>query len=221
MHNELGHAGGAGGEVAHQHIVIANLGHGEIGRGVFDAGIVIQPAFLFAAHLEDMLQAGALRHGILHLLLAPGIIGGDDGLDIRRIDAVDDIFGSQLHACGDDDHAHSVAGNGGDPVLPIALEQGHDAVALLQAQRRQVVGRLLGKLGNLLKSEFPALAAVVEPDKGALGFVGLCPRIHNIPCKIEFFRHIQLVIFLEVRIRIERRAGKQLGQQHSLSLLKL
>ena len=58
----------------------------------------------------------------------------EDGADACEVDAVDDVLGGQLHRGGDDDHAHAVARDRRDPILPVALEQGQDAVAFFQAE---------------------------------------------------------------------------------------
>ena len=207
MHHHLGHARGAGGEVDDQDVAVAQLRRDEALVRLLNALAVVQPALPLAAAQGQIAQVGALGLGLLDLFQRPGLVRRDDHADVGRVYAVGDVLGGQLDAGGDEHHAQPMQRQGGDPILPVALEDEQHPVALLQPKALQIAGRLLAQAGHLLEAELPPVAVVVQIDQGALVGLGLGPGVHHVPGEAEVARHVQLVVFLKILVGIKARLG--------------
>lgn len=65
--------------------------------------------------------------------------GADDSLDARRVEAVLEVMLDQQIRCRDDDRAEFVERENREPEVVMPLENDHDAVALADSERLEVV----------------------------------------------------------------------------------
>ena len=115
----------------------------------------------------DYLLRDVLR-GVLgvHCRLAVG--RADDSADARSLVAVVEVVFDKHVRGGDGDGAELVERHRSDPELPVALQHEHHGVALLDAERLEVVCRAIGEERDVAVGEARLVLQVVEVDQGDL-----------------------------------------------------
>ena len=99
--------------------------------------------------------------------------GGEDGLHACGLDAVDHVVLLEHERGGDDHRADLVERERAHPERVVAAQDDQDLVALADALRQEVVGRLVGEAREIGEGEVVLLALGVAPEHGeALGLRG-------------------------------------------------
>ena len=155
----LGIAGRARGE-EHEHWIVAAGGigsSGELIRAGSDSAVEVMPALTRSIVLdrhEDLgLKSGALDGCEIDLMRDVSVSGCDDCLDSGGIEAVLEVMVDELICSGDDYCAELVESDDREPELIVAFQNNHDAVALFDAERFQIVGGHRGISGHIAKCE--------------------------------------------------------------------
>ena len=209
--HQLGHAGGAAGEI-HQHHVVPAGGlvvrrAGKHVRMAVHAGVQVQPALAGAAHDNPVLQRGNLGEGGVHLRNHEVVVHADHGLDAGGVAAVHDVLLRQLQRGGNQYHAQLVQRRGAYPVLPAAAHDHHRHVALAQPKVAQEVGDAVGHAADVGKREHALLVFLVDPHQRPLFRLGLGPGVHDVVAEVEILGHVdgKLIPELLVAFKIDLR----------------
>ena len=217
MLHQLGHAGGAAGEVDQHDVVPAGRGlAGGAGEGVREAVhllVQVQPALPGPAHDDPVAQGGNLRRGGVHLGDDEIVVHADRGLHLRGVSTVNDVLLRQLQRGGDQDHPQLVQRGGADPVFPAAAQDHHHHVALLQPQAGQEVGDLVGQALDVGEAEVPLLVLLVDPKQRALFGLGLGPGVHHVEAEVEILRHVDGELLPEFLVAVKLDLGQEFIEQ--------
>ena len=143
------------------------------------------PALARAAADDAQLDGGAALHRLLRLCRAAAIGGADDGGDARGLEAVLKVLFHQLIRRGDRDRAELVEPHDHGPELPVAAHDQHHAVALLDAQRAEVVRRAGAHLLHLLEGEAALGLFAVEVDHRETVRLLLRDGVHHVKGEVE------------------------------------
>ena len=166
----------------HEHRVLAA---GRVGAASVDAReadvLPVEAAPSLAVAVHDELRervAGALLRdlglGELRLVRHVAVRRADERLHVRRLEAVDEVVVLELAHRRDHDRADLVERERGRPVLPVALQDEEDLVALADPERAEVVRHLVRQVADLAERE-AALGEVVA-DVQERELVGVAPR---------------------------------------------
>ena len=195
----LGHARGAGGEVHHQDVIVAGqlLRRGEILAGRVHQGGQVQPAGAVAQG-DEVLEGAALGQSLLHMMAYLIQVHRHNGLDGRRLAAVDHVLLHQLGRGRDDNTPQLHQCQGAEPVFIPPLEHQHHRVALLQPQGAEHVGHAVAHAAHVPEGEALFLPCHVGPYHGGLvrGQAGVL--VHNVVGEVEPGRDAQGIMLLKV-----------------------
>ena len=140
-------------------------------------------------HEDERLHAGALLyHRVDGVGDVPGR-GGDDGLDIRPVQAIGEVVFLQ-HEGGRYRHRPQfLQGQHREPELVVAAQDDHDEVAAPDAAVRQEVRRLVRPRLHVGEGEDMLLPFRIAPDHG--GALGVVDRdvVHDVVGEVEVVGH--------------------------------
>ncbi len=223
--HQLGHAGGAAGEVHQHHIVPAG---GLIARRALEGlgasvhlRVQVEPALPGRADQYPVLKGRYLRRGQLHLLHHERVVHADHGLHPGGVAAVHDVLLSQLQRGGDQYDAQLVQRRGAHPVLPAAAQYHHHHVALFEPQAPQEVGHAVGQLHDVGEGEGLLLPLLADPQKRPLVGLLLGPGVHHVVAEVEVLRHVDGELLPECLVAVKLDLRQEFIQQviHAVSPL--
>ena len=188
VHDGLGLAGGAGGEVEEHGLCSQGFHPVKVRRSGLDLGVEIHIAGHLAAD-EEFFHAGGIT--FIELLGAVAVVGGDHhGLHVHGLDAVVNVGSHEGMGRGDGHGAQLVERHDDVPVLIVSLEHEHHMVALADAVGAEDVGRLVAEPGHLGKGEEPLPLLLVAPDHANLLRLLLGQGVHHVIAEVEVFRRL-------------------------------
>lgn len=209
--DELGHPGGAGGEIPEHEVV--DVG-GRLPRGTRKDG---------RASRRLGAQVDAVRRDMRpdHRHLLKGFAGGAhlrdvaeqlvvvhraDHLDARLVAAVFDVVRHELEGGRDDHRADAVERQHAHPRLHPLFEHEQDEITLFHAVMGEEMRHAAGILREVLEGVAPLVAVVVHPDeRGLFGVFG--PLVDHIIGKVEILGHVEAVVRLEILVRVKPGTG--------------
>ena len=108
------------------------------------------------------------------------------------------------------EHGHRadpVQGVDEDPELPVAAQHHHHAVALLDAERNEVVRGLAGHVGDLFEREFAVFVRAAEPGERDLVRRLLGQAVEHVVCEVERVGIVELdlvqdAVFVELGVEV-------------------
>ncbi len=211
---DLGVARRAGGK-EHQHGVVAlNRVLGAL-KAAAEARILLveaMPAFAASADENARLQRRAAFLAKLRLCGNVAVRRADDSGDVRGLIAVGKVVRHELIRCRNGHRADFMQREHGKPELVMALEYQHDLVALLDAERKEVVGAAVGGLHHVLKREAAFRSVVVHMQHGELVGRFLRDCVHDVERKIELVR-VREANAGKLSLRILARVDKAIGNE--------
>ena len=132
---------------------------------------------------------------------------GNDGFDVGRLAAVDDVFCRQQMGGGNGGGSDFVERDDGEPELVAALQYEHHHVATANAERCEKRCRLVTLALDVGKRELYLLALLVGPEQG--GLVGACPFVDYVVAEVEILWHVDLEVLHEILVGVELRFAKK------------
>lgn len=219
--HHLGHAGGAGREVAKHGIVPCRTRKGrQLGRHGVHA--LVEAAEPLDGESEETLlyrlAPGERVQDMFHHVLFGG---GDQHLDAGGIAAVDDVFRRQQMSCGDNDRAEFAACDDQHPVLPSAVEHAHDVVALLHARGDEEVDGAVARLADVGECHDFFFSGGVAPYERTLVGRDSCVFVHHVVAEVEAFGHGKSHVFREIVVIGEIGAVEEFVKQIHNDLLSI
>lgn len=112
--------------------------------------------------------------------------GTDDGAHTGRLEAVGKVVRKQLVGRRDGDGAELVQAEDGEPELIVPLQDQHDAVAALDAEGGEVVGRLARAVLHVLEGEAALGHVVRHVQHGELVRAPSGDAVDDVEGKVEF-----------------------------------
>ena len=196
----------AGGEVHERCVVVRVHACGaNKGRGVLDALLeVVEPGRHLRAYADQRLERGGVGQCIRDVAEDLRFTGADDGLNVGRIGAIDDVFLRQQVSGRDSHRAELMQRNDGEPELVASLEDEHHFVAAANAERLEIGGGTIRSLLDLCKSEVDVLALIVRPAEGASRRLLFGPSIDDVVSVVKVLGYADMEIVFEIFLRRER-----------------
>ena len=182
-----GISGSSGGEEHKHRVVTARSIFVAIVMGAealhFDVEVV--PTVLFAAD-KDLEQSGKLCCSLFRLDRNVTVCGADDCFYACGFISVCEIVFNELIGCGDGDRTDLVKGKHAEPELVMTLEHEHYGVALLDAERFEIIRSLCRIFLHIAKGESAVGLIVCDPHHCELIGILFRNRIDAVKCKVEF-----------------------------------
>ena len=188
VHGDLRIAGRAGGE-EHEHgifaaggVCLADVAAGE------ELVLVVKAVPALARAVGDDLRDGQARllERQVDLMGSVAVGGTDDGAHAGRLEAVGKVVRKQLVGRRDGDGAELVQAEDGEPELIVPLQDQHDAVAALDAEGGEVVGRLARAVLHVLEGEAALGHVVRHVQHGKLVRAPSGDAVDDVEGKVEF-----------------------------------
>ncbi len=162
----------------------------------------VEPSPALARHQAVDAEGRAFAR---HFVNLGGILPiGDDHLEMPRLEAEEDVLGSQ-EGRGRTDHCSQLEkGEHEGPPFRNPMQHDEDPVALLNAVFEENVGRLVGGVAKIAEGQFSLITLLINPDHGQFVAVAFGPLVHHVIGEIEIFRYFNgkggasFVIILEV-----------------------
>ena len=196
----------AGGEVHERCVVVRVHACGaDKGRSVLNTLLeVVESGRHLWPYADQRLERGGVGQCVRDVAEDLRLTGADDGFNVGRIGAIDDIFLRQQVSGRDSHRAELMQRNDGEPELVASLEDEHHFVAAANAERLEIGGGTIRSLLDLCKGEVDVFAVIVCPAEGAPRRLLCGPSIDDVVSVVKILGYADMEIVFEIFLRRER-----------------
>ena len=165
---------------------------------------VVEPGRHLWPYADQRLERGGVGQCVRDVAEDLRLTGADDGLNVGRIGAIDDVFLRQQMGGRDSHRAELMQRNDGEPELVASLKDQHHFVAAAYAERLEIGGGTIRSLLDLCKCEVDVFAVIVRPAEGASRRLLCGPSIDDVVSVVKVLGYADMEIVFEIFLRRER-----------------